>query len=203
VNRFLKSLLLSLCAAPILAVCFPQRAVLSDVEPVSKRDPAPIREVYTGTAVAIGGALGGASRGFTLEITSYTPPEEVQQDLETLRTQGQDGLYKAIEKKKLGNFAFTGDVGRDVNFVTQTDMEEGRKITILFERWLKFFELRRGTRSVDYPFTYVELFMEGRKGEGSLIGAAKVYLDKKHPSTLDVENFGTYPARLMGVELRR
>lgn len=31
------------------------------------------------------------------------------------------------------------------------------------------------------------------KGEGSLIGAAKVYMDKRHSGTLDVENFGPTP----------
>jgi hypothetical protein len=40
------------------------------------------------------------------------------------------------------------------------------------------------------------------KGEGSLIGLAKVSFDKKNPDNLDIENFGTYPAKLMGVELR-
>ena len=65
------------------------------------------------------------------------------------------------------------------------------------------FELRYGTRSQDYPFTYIELFInDNGKGEGSLIGLAKVYFDKKNSNTLEIENFGTYPAKLMGVELR-
>jgi hypothetical protein len=46
------------------------------------------KEVYTGTAVAVGGQFGGASRPFTMEITGYTPDEEVQQDFQVLRTQG-------------------------------------------------------------------------------------------------------------------
>lgn len=40
------------------------------------------------------------------------------------------------------------------------------------------------------------------KGEGSVVGLAKLSFDKKTPNTLDVENFGTYAAKLMGVELR-
>ena len=161
------------------------------------------KEVYTGAAVAVGGQFGGASRPFTLEITGYTPDENVQQNFQVLRTQGQDDFMKAIKNKKLGFFAFDGQVGRDLNFILETQTENGRKITILFERWLQMFEVRFGTRSQDYPFAYIELFInDNGKGEGSLIGLAKVSFDKKNPNNLDIENFGTYPARLMGVELR-
>ena len=160
------------------------------------------KEVYTGTAVAVGGQFGGASRPFTLEITGFTPDEEVQQDFQVLRTQGQDDFMKAIKNKKLGFFAFDGQVGRDLNFILETQTENGRKITILFERWLQMFEVRYGTRSQDYPFAYIELFInDNGKGEGSLIGLAKVSFDKKNPNNLEIENFGTYPAKLMGVEL--
>lgn len=168
-----------------------------------KQGHLPAKEVYTGNAVAIGGQFGGASRPFTLEVTGYTPDEEVQQDFLILRTQGQDDFMKAIGNKKLGFLAFDGQVGRDLNFVQETQTENGRKITILFERWLQMFEVRYGTRSQDYPLTYIELFInDNGKGEGSLIGLAKVTFDKKNPNNLDIENFGTYPARLMGVELR-
>ena len=167
-----------------------------------KQGSRPAKEVYTGAAVVVGGQFGGASRPFTLEITGYTPDEEVQQDFQVLRTQGQDDFMKAIKNKKLGFFAFEGQVGRDLNFILETQTENGRKITILFERWLQMFELRYGTRSQDYPFAYIELFInDNGKGEGSLIGLAKVSFDKKNPNNLDIENFGTYPAKLMGVEL--
>jgi hypothetical protein len=163
----------------------------------------PAKEVYSGTSVAVGGQFGGASRPFTLEVTSYTPNEQVQQDFQVLRTQGQDDFMKTIKNRKLGFFAFEGQVGRDLNFILETQTENGRKITILFERWLQMFEVRYGTRSQDYPFSYIELFInDNGKGEGSLIGLAKVSFDKKNPDNLDIENFGTYPAKLMGVELR-
>ena len=98
---------------------------------------------------------------------------------------------------------FDGQVGRELNFIQETQTENGRKITILFERWLQMFEVRCGTRSQDYPLAYIELFInDNGKGEGSLIGLAKVSFDKKNPNNLDIENFGAYPARLMGVELR-
>ncbi|HMY76967.1 MAG TPA: hypothetical protein PLQ88_34425, partial [Blastocatellia bacterium] len=88
-----------------------------------------------------------------------------------------------------------------INAVWVSEEEEGRKINILSERWLGFGELRRGARSVDYPLTYIELFIDEKgKGEGSMIPAARVRLKKG--KTLEVENFGIYPARLIGVRRR-
>jgi hypothetical protein len=161
------------------------------------------KEVYTGTAIAIGGQFSGRSRTFTLQITGYTPEAEAARYYQILREGGQDALMKAIEENRLGNFAFDGEVGRDLNFIRLDETEEGRKLTILFARWLNIFEVRRGSRSQDYPFSYIELYLDEKgKGEGSLIGLARVRFDKKNPNALDVENFGAFPAKLMGVQRR-
>ena len=192
--------LLTLCTIVLVGVSVLPPKLKSQNQ--HKQGSRPAKEVYTGTAVSVGGQFGGASRPFTLEITGYTPDENVQQNFQVLRTQGQDDFMKAIKNAKLGFFAFEGQVGRDLNFILETQTENGRKITILFERWLQMFEVRFGTRSQDYPLAYIELFInDNGKGEGSLIGLAKVSFDKKNPNNLDIENFGTYPAKLMGVEL--
>jgi hypothetical protein len=75
------------------------------------------------------------------------------------------------------------------------------KVTVIFERNLRFSELRYGTRSSDYRFGYAELFMRpDGKGEGTLISAAKIRL--REGDTWEVEDFGTFPARLMGLRAR-
>jgi hypothetical protein len=163
----------------------------------------PAKEEYTGTIIGVGGLMGGVSRPFTLTIEGYTSVSESLSYLQILDTQGQDGLQKAISKEKLGYFAVSGQLGRNLNFVRESAGDGGRRITILFERWLNMFEVRYGTRSEDYPFTYIELYIDKNgKGEGTLIPAARVNFDKKQQNQLNVENFGIYPARLAGVELR-
>ncbi len=157
------------------------------------------KETSTGTIVGIGGALGGVSRPFTMEIDGVTSDADAERFAEILRTQGQDALLKAITKEKKGRFAVDGHVGHDLNTVRSHESPNGRRITAIFDRWEKMY----GTRSLDYPFTYIELFVDNSgKGEGSLIAAAKIYFDKKNRNTVNIENFGIYPARLMGVQLR-
>ena len=164
------------------------------------------KEVYTGTVIGVGGPLGGVSRPFTLEIDGYTSKAESSRAVAVLAEGGQDRLLKELESKRLGYFSLGGQLGRDLNFVQETrTADRRRRIMILFARWMNLYELRTGARSEDYPFSYVELFIDANgkgKGEGTFIPAARVYFDKKN-GTLDVENFGIYPARLAGVELRR
>jgi hypothetical protein len=160
------------------------------------------KETFTGTIVGIGGELGGVTRPFTLTIKGQTSDEEAAHFIDVLKSGGQEALLRAIHKEDLGQFAVEGNVGRKINAVREHRTEHGRKITLVFERWLRMFELRYGTRSEDYPFSYVELYIDDDgKGEGSIIPAAKIYFDNKERNTVAIENFGIYPARLANVRL--
>ena len=160
------------------------------------------KETFTGTLIGIGGPLAGRSTSFTLTINGVTSDQDARRYVGILAEKGQDGLMSAVKDRKLGTFALTGQVSRDVNVVRIHPMETGRKITILFERWLNLFEVRYGTRSEDYPFTYAEIYVDAEgKGEGTLIPAARVRFDKSEQG-VEIENFGIYPARLSGIRAR-
>ena len=197
------------CAA-LLALCVPS----SNVQ--SKAVGNGFKEVYTGNLFYFDGTFGpggpgaGLRRGnrsgsgsefFTLTINRYTPESEVAQMLNALRQDGQDGLLKTLSKDKAGTLQIGNGLARDVQAVWITQTDEGRKISALSERWLGFGELRRGARSVDYPLTYLEIFIEedGGKSEGSLIPAARVR--SKGGNNIEIENFGIYPARLTNIKV--
>ncbi len=164
----------------------------------------PIKEEYTGTVIGVGGALGGVSRPFTLSIEGVNSSAEAARAVAMLAEGGQDALMREFRGKRLGYFSMGAQLGRDLNFVQETTTADGgRRIVILFERWMNTFEIRYGTRSEDYPFTYIELTVDRNgKGQGTLIPAARITFDKKHGNQIDVENFGIYPAQLAGVQLR-
>jgi hypothetical protein len=162
------------------------------------------KEEYTGTVIGVGGTLGGTSRPFTLTIENRTTAAEANRAISVLAEGGQNALLRELQGKRLGYFSLGGQLGRDLSFVNETRTTNGgRRITILFERWMNLFEIRSGARSEDYPFSYIELLIDASgKGDGTFIPAARIYFDKKHDNQVDVENFGIYPARLAGVELR-
>lgn len=152
-----------------------------------------------GTVVGIGGRFGGRSRPFTLIAESYTPASQLRELNEALQQGGQDGLLRALSRMQAGRIQIGSGVGVPANAIIADRWGEGgTKLTVFYERTINFFELRYGARSQDYSIGYAEIFLDGKgRGQGTFIGAARVRL--KDGNTWEVEDFGTYPARLMGL----
>ncbi len=161
----------------------------------------PGKEVYRGNITYIGGPR-TVTDFFTLTINSYTPENDIRRFTEILRNEGRGDFWDALGREKRGTIQVGSNLALDLNAVWVTQTEEGRKISALAERWLRFGELRRGTRSVDYPFTYIELWVEEDGDiEGTLFPAARVRA--KSGNTIEIENFGIYPARLVNIKQRK
>ncbi len=206
IKNYLLSLLISVAAVVLCTQSSPVQG---------KSGSMAFKDVYTGNMIYFDGTFdpsaglrpssnsGSGIEVFTLTVNSYTPESEVTRLMSALQENGQDGLLKALGKEKSGTLQIGTRLARDVQAIWMTQTDEGRKICALSERWLGFGELRRGARSVDYPFTYIEMFIEedGGKTEGSLIPAAKVR--SKSGNNIEIENFGIYPARLTKIKLAK
>ena len=159
--------------------------------------------VFTGTAVIYGSGLSTRTitRGFTLTITGRTSNYDAARYLRTLESGGQDALMREIGSNELGRFSLSGSVGQPINAVLIDRDGDETVIRAVFRRWIGFGELRRGLRSVDYPFGYVEVRIDrSGRGDGTIIPAARVRF--RGGNTVEVEDFGTFPGRLMGVRMR-
>lgn len=154
----------------------------------------------TGTAYFVGGFRSARSAQFTLLINRFTSPEEVRQLEEALRSDGQDGLLRAMSRMTAGRIQIGTGVGIPANVILSSQVEGRTKLTVLYERTLRFAELRYGSRSENYRVGYAEMFLGQGGNEGMLIPAAYVRL--KDGNVWDVEDFGTYPARLLGLRIR-
>jgi hypothetical protein len=155
----------------------------------------------TGTVYFISGRRPGLSLPFTLIINRITTADEVSQLNAALQAGKQDELLRALSRTDAGRIQIGSNVGVPANAIMVSDQGDGRtKITVLYQRNLRFAELRYGARSADYPFGYAELYVGRGKNEGMLISAARVRL--RDGNTWEVEDFGTFPARLMGLRIR-
>jgi len=155
----------------------------------------------TGTVYFVSGRRPGLSLPFTLIINRITPPEEVSQLNAALQAGKQDELLRTLSRTDAGRIQIGSNVGVPANAIMVTDQGNGRtKITVIYQRNLRFAELRYGARSVDYPFGYAELNVGRGENEGMLIPAARIRL--RDGNTWEVEDFGTFPARLMGLRVR-
>lgn len=153
----------------------------------------------TGTVVGIGGTLGGRSRPFTLIVNNYAAPNQVRQLNEALAQSGQDELLRTLSKMNSGRIQIGTGIGLTANAIIADPWGEGgQKLTVFYERNLSFYELRYGTRSQDYRVGYAEIFLDRNgRGQGTLIPAARVR--SREGNTWEVEDFGVYPARLLGL----
>lgn len=153
----------------------------------------------TGTVYFIGGRTAGRSVPFRLVINRVNTAQELSQ-LNTALQSGQDDLLGSLSKMDAGRIQIGTGVGITANAIFETDLGDGRtRITVLYERNLRFAELRYGSRSQDYRFGYAELYVGRGDNQGMLIPAARVRL--RDGNTWEVEDFGTYPARLMGLKV--
>ncbi len=157
------------------------------------------RQYVQGQAIGIGGRRAGLNRPFSLTISNYTSPDDVQRLNQALRSGGQDELLRVLSRLNAGRVSVGNNVGVTANAVIATPAAEGgTKLTVLYERNVAIFELRYGTRSADYRFGYAEIYLDARgRGEGTFIPAAKVKLEGDNNWV--VEDFAEFPARLMGL----
>jgi hypothetical protein len=154
----------------------------------------------TGTVVAFSGRLGSRSSQFRLIIKNYSSRADVER-LNGVLASGQDRLLDEISKLSAGQIQIGNTVGVRANVIFAEPAGNGEtKITVIYQRNLAFSELRYGSRSSDYRFGYAELFIRRNgAGQGTLIPAAKIRL--RNGNTWEVEDFGIYPARLLGLRV--
>ena len=165
------------------------------------QDDPYIGRTITGTAYFLGGRRPARSLPFRLVINRFSGPDEIDQLNSALQSGGQDDLLKTLSRMNSGRIEVGTGVGVRANAIIRTDDGEGRtKLVVLYERTVSFGELRYGARSADYRFGYAELHVGRGENEGMLIPAAKVRL--RGNNTWEVEDFGTFPARLMGLQVR-
>ena len=180
-----------LCALCVLAAAPAARAKVVQAS----------RQYVQGQVVGIGGRRAGLNRSFTLLVNSYTPADDVERLNQALRSGGQEELLRVLSKLNAGRVSIGNNVGVRANAIISTPAAEGgTKLTVLYERNVNIYELRAGARSQDYRFGYAEIFLDARgRGEGTFIPAAKVKLEGE---AWVVEDFGEFPARLMGLRTR-
>jgi hypothetical protein len=106
-------------------------------------------------------------------------------------------LLKALQKMpKTGYIRTSTSLAWDLRFARQNVMEDGvRQIVVGTDRPIGFREARNQPRTMDYPFTVIEMRLnKENKGEGKLLAGTKIYIDKNN--NLVLENYGIQPVRL-------
>src|SRR5262249_49420867 len=130
---------------------------------------------------------------FRLIINRFSTPEEVNQLTSALQSGGQDQLLSVLSRMNSGRIQIGTGVGVTGNAIIASQEGDQTKVIVIYQRDVRFAELRYGARSTDYRFGYAEMYLGAGSNEGMLIYAARIRL---RDNTWSIEDFGTFPARL-------
>lgn len=167
------------------------------------REDHPEREQFRAFAVNMGTAFGvpGTGQSSTVDITieRWSTTAERRGLIDAFLPGGSpDKLLRALQKtKRVGFIRLPNTLGYDLHYSRQVPGEDGgRRIFIATDRRIGMWEAREQPRTIDYPFTLIEMRLDkNNEGEGKLALATKITLskDKQH---IELENYGSEPVRL-------
>jgi hypothetical protein len=174
--------------------------------------PLPLR--LSAFAVNMSNIATGRTNMVDIRITRWTTPDERIALLTAMVEKGQDALMKALLKlPDHGRLSIPGWQGPDphnvrlgwtLHYAWQAPGEDGgHRIVLATDRYITFMEARNQPRTIDYPFTLLDIRI-GKNGEG--VGkasvATKISFDRKK-NVMELENYATEPVRLNQVKIEK
>jgi hypothetical protein len=156
------------------------------------------------TASAVDLQRGGSAR-VEIVVERWSTEAERSKLLGALFEGGQDALLDTLRSApKAGYIRDVNSIGWDLHYAQHTPLPDGgERVIVATDRPLSYWEQSNRARTVDYPFTIVQLNIgKGGEGDGTMAAAAKISGDKE-TKTIVIENFGIQPVQLMGVQKER
>jgi len=153
------------------------------------------------TAIAVVNNARAAGSGIVqIDINRWSTAAEREALLTTLKTKGAEKLLDALQDTKSVGIIKTPDsLGYDLHYASQTPLPDGgRRIVIATDRPIGFWEAAHRPRTIDYPFTVIQMEIgKDGKGKGTLSYATKII---PAGNTIVLENFGIQPVMLTEIK---
>jgi hypothetical protein len=156
---------------------------------------------YTATAINMGTRGPATIDRVEIVVTQWSPAAQRDRLLRVLFDQGAEKLLDTLQDlPRVGYFKTPETLAYDLRYAQRTPLEDGgERVVLATDRYVRFWEAARSSRTLDYPFTVIEMRLDGSgRGEGKMSIAAKVIGDKQS-NTVVLENWGTQPVMLTDV----
>jgi hypothetical protein len=153
------------------------------------------------TAMAVNMTRGGAG-AVEIVVNRWSTEADRSKLMSTLMNQGDDKLLSVLQDMpRVGYFRTPNSLGYDIHYAHRETMPEGgERVVLATDRRIGFWEAANQPRSIDYPFTVIELRLnKDGEGEGKMSLATKIMADK-NTNTVVLENYATQPVLLQSVK---
>jgi hypothetical protein len=156
------------------------------------------------TALAVNMSNVGAPGAQTVEIVVNRWSTDAERDrlMIALREKGPDKLLETLQKMpRVGYFRTPNSIGYDLHYARRHPLPDGgERVVIATDRRISFWEASNQPRSIDYPFTLIELHINANgEGEGKMSLATKITVDPENKVVV-LENYASQPILLNAVK---
>jgi hypothetical protein len=144
----------------------------------------------------------GAAGNIEIVVDRWSSDKDRDKLMSTLMEKGPDKLLDVLQDMpRMGYFRAPGQLGIDIHFARRLPLPEGgERVVLVTDRRIGFWEAANQPRSIDYPFTVIELRLNrDGEGEGKLSLATKIIADKEN-NIVTLENWATQPVMLNNVK---
>ena len=156
------------------------------------------------TAVAIKSDEFGSGAGTVLmRIDRWSTGAERTRLVNTLQQKGPRALLEELQDARPGGTIRTPDsLAYDLRYAHEAKGADGtRQIVIATDRPIGFWESVNSARTLDYPFTVIQMQIGADgKGKGTMSYATRI---RAHGQVIELENFSTAPIMLTDIEARK
>jgi hypothetical protein len=159
-----------------------------------------VKQKYSATAINMGSGPSGMGT-VLISIERWSTAKEREGLLKVLAEKGPEKLLDVLQdNQKTGYIRLPNTIAWDLRYAFESPLPDGgRRVVLVTDRPISFAEARNQPRSIDYPFTLIEIhFNKDGIGVGKMSVRTKISMSKDK-STVELENYGIEPVRLTEV----
>ena len=157
---------------------------------------------FNATAIA-NDELGAGAGRVLIRVNRWSTEAERNRLVETLKREGSAALLDELQDmRSVGTIRTPDSLAYDLRYAHQVLGEDGeRQIVIATDRPIGFWEQVNASRTLDYPFTVIQMQLNADgTGTGTMSYATRI---TAYGKVIELENFTTAPIMLTNIATRR
>ena len=162
-------------------------------------------ERFTALAVNMSNVGRPGAEMVDIVVERWTTDADRDRLIKTLMDKGPEKLLETLQDlPRVGYFRTPNSIGYDLHYARKNPLPDGgERVVLATDRRIGMWEAVNRPRTIDYPFTIIELRLNrDGEGEGKLSLATKITVDKEN-NTVVLEDYANQPVMLQSVKRER